>query len=249
MNVQTFKFFLFPLLLVCMAMLSVHDAAWNMVYLWSTTDTFMHGWFVLPLAAVMAKNKPFPSFSPLPLNAAIALLLCIPWVAVLLVGKLSMINVLQQWALIAIIPLTILVSYGWRYAWHYRAPLLLVFFCIPVGDFLIPWLQSITADMSVFLLHLSGVSVLRNGWYISIPAADFRVAEACSGINFLISTFTVSVFYAFTYMEKTYKRITFIFLGFAVPLLANGLRVYLIIMIAHWGNCLLYTSPSPRDRG
>lgn len=236
MTAQTLKGILFPLLLVCIALVSVHDAAWNMVYLWSTTDTFMHGWFVLPLAAIMAKNKAIPKVSPNPLSAIAVFVLCIPWVAALLIGKLSMINVLQQFALISIIPLTVLVSYGWRIAWHYRAPLLLVFFCIPVGDFLIPWLQSITADMSVFLLHLSGVSVLRNGWYISIPAADFRVAEACSGINFLISTFTVSIFYSFTYMEKIHKRVTFIFLGFAVPLLANGLRVYLIIMIAHWGN-------------
>lgn len=230
------KYWAYPVLFFTITALVISDAAWNMVFLWSTTDTFMHGWFVLPLAAIMAKNKPYPPVvaQPIPLwqGAIIALL----WAGVLVIGMLSMINAVQQIALIAIIPMFVVMCYGWRIAWHYRAPLVLVFFCIPVGDFLIPWLQSITADMAVFLLHASGVSVLRNGWYISIAAADFRVAEACSGINFLISTFTVAVFYSFTYMEKLHKRVVFMLMGVLVPLLANGVRVYLIIMIAHWGN-------------
>jgi exosortase A len=224
-------------LLVAIVAIGINfDAAYGMVVLWLTTDTYMHGAFVLPLAAIMAKQKPWPTVLPSPLNIGFSALLIIGWMMFVIVGHLSMMNVVQQFALLSVIPLVVLLCYGLPIAWHYRAPLLLIFFAIPVGDFLVPFLQSITADMSVFFLQMSGVSVLRNGWYISIPAADFRVAEACSGINFLISTFTVAVFYAFTYMEKTYKRIAFIAMGLIVPLLANGVRVYLIIMIANWGN-------------
>ncbi|APD92414.1 hypothetical protein BM525_21385 (plasmid) [Alteromonas mediterranea] len=214
----------------------VHDAAWSMVVLWSTTDTYMHGWFVIPLAAIMAKNKPVPNIKSAPAPIWQVITIVSGWSVVLLIGRLAMLNVVQQLALISLIPMMVIFHSGWRVAWHYRAPLILVFFCIPFGDFLIPWLQSVTADMAMFLLHASDVTVVRNGWYISIPAADFRVAEACSGINFLISTFTVSIFYSFTYMTQLHKRVTFIALGLLVPLIANGIRVYLIIMIAHWGN-------------
>jgi exosortase A len=212
------------------------DAAYGMVVLWLTTDTYMHGAFVLPLAAIMAKQKPWPKSLSSPLNMGFSVLLITGWMMLVALGHLSMLNVVQQFALLSVIPLVVMLCYGMPIAWHYRAPLALIFFAVPVGDFMVPFLQSITADMSVFFLQMSGVSVLRNGWYISIPAADFRVAEACSGINFLISTFTVAVFYAFTYMEKTYKRIAFIVMGLVVPLFANGVRVYLIIMIANWGN-------------
>lgn len=214
----------------------VHDAAWSMVVLWSTTDTYMHGWFVIPLAAIMAKNKPVPKIKSAPAPMWQVITIVLAWSVVLLIGRLAMLNVVQQLALISLIPMMVIFYGGWRVAWHYRAPLILVFFCIPFGDFLIPWLQSVTADMAMFLLHATDVSVVRNGWYISIPAADFRVAEACSGINFLISTFTVSIFYSFTYMTQLHKRVIFIALGLLVPLIANGIRVYLIIMIAHWGN-------------
>lgn len=212
------------------------DATISMVTLWLTTDTYMHGMFVIPLSFILAKRKPWPPTEAKPISFLFAIpILCI-WILGVTLGKVAMLNVVQQVMLISLIPMTILLCYGWRIAWHYVAPLTLLYFSIPVGDFLIPTLQSITADMSVWFLQITGVSVLRNGWYISIPAADFRVAEACSGINFLISTFTVAVFYAFFYMEKYSKRIAFIFMGLIVPVVANGLRVYLIIMIADSGN-------------
>jgi exosortase len=231
----TLSHWVMPCILTMLAFFAANDAIINMLALW-TTDTYMHGAFVVPLAAIMAKQMPSPSSGAKPLHLFGIAVLVTLWIAGMLLGALAMINVIQQVMVIALIPLAVVVCYGWRFAFHYRAPLMLIFFAVPVGDFLIPYLQSITADLSVFFLQLSGVSVLRNGWYLSIPAADFRVAEACSGVNFLISTFTVAVFYAFTYMESKFKRVGFIALGFVVPILANGLRVYLIIMIAHWGN-------------
>jgi exosortase len=215
---------------------ALSEALVQMVVLWVTTDTYMHGMFVLPLVAMMAVQMDKPNFkaSNIPLFQAISI--SVLWSVSYLFASQSMINVLEQLVFISIIPLIVLLKSGWRYLWHYRTPLLLCFLCIPFGDFLVPHLQSVTADMSVWLLRMVGVPVLHNGWYITIAAADFRVAEACSGINFLISTFVVSVFYAFTYMQKTHKRIVFISLGILVPLLANGLRVFLIIMVAHWGN-------------
>jgi exosortase A len=225
-----------PFLLLSTLIAISWEATYSMVMLWLTTDTYMHGIFVLPLAAIMAKQKAFPPGRPDPVSSFTFVTLSLLWASGMLFGHLAMLNVIQQSMLLAIIPLIVITCYGWKIAWHYRAPLCLVFFAVPIGDFMIPHLQSVTADMSVWLLQMSGVAVVRNGWYISIPAADFRVAEACSGINFLISTFTVAVFYAFTYMEKLNKRIAFILMGLIVPIAANGLRVYLIIMIAHWGN-------------
>lgn len=212
------------------------DAVVNMVALWFTTDTYMHGSLVLPLAFILARGMPLPNALPSPTSQLQSFVLVLLWSAGIVFSQLVMINSVQQFMILSTIPLIVVLCYGWAIARHYAAPLLLVFLAIPFGDFLVPALQSITADLAVFFLQWSGVSVVRNGWYLSISAADFRVAEACSGINFLISTFTVSVFYAFFYMEKSSKRFAFIMMGWLVPLVANGLRVYLIIMIAHWGN-------------
>jgi exosortase A len=207
-----------------------------MVTLWLTTDTYMHGMLVLPLAAIMAEQRGLPNHRMTGAPWPQCLILGLGWASLYLIGYIMQINVIMQAAIVAIIPFVVLVLYGWRTIWHYKVPLGLLFLAVPVGDFLVPWLQSITADMSVAMLRFADVSVLRNGWYISIANADFRVAEACSGINFLISTFVLAVFYSFSYMEKSWKRVVFISLGALVPLVANGVRVFLIIMIAEKGN-------------
>lgn len=224
------------LAILCILVGMSFDAVSNMIALWLTTDTYMHGVLVLPLAFILARGMPLPNVLPSAPSVVQSTILVSLWACGVVLAQLVMINSVQQFMILSTIPLVVVLCYGWTIARHYAAPLLLVFLAIPLGDFLVPSLQSVTADLAVFFLQWSGVSVVRNGWYLSIASADFRVAEACSGINFLISTFTVSVFYAFFYMEKTSKRVAFIMMGWLVPLIANGLRVYLIIMIAHWGN-------------
>jgi len=232
-NYQSLKGIDYLLLLVLfLSGFASSGALIQMANLWVSTDTYMHGMFVIPLVAMMAVQMDKPDFEAASLPLAQSLLIAGLWSISFLVANQSMINVLEQLVFVSIIPTVVLLKGGWKFLFHYRTPLLLCFLCIPFGDFLVPHLQSITSDMSVWMLRLVGVPVLHNGWYISIAAADFRVAEACSGINFLISTFVVSIFY----MQKTHKRVVFISLGILVPLVANGLRVFLIIMVAHWGN-------------
>lgn len=211
----------------------VFPALSNMMSLWFTTDTYMHGIFVLPLCWMLYKQQ--NKIVAAPPSHIVMLLACFVWLSSVAIAKLSLFNVFQQAAFLLFFPFLIFCLFGAKGVWHHRLPLALLFLCIPFGDSFVPYLQSITADMSVWLLQLSGVSVWRQGWYLSIPNADFRVAEACSGVNFLISTFVLAVFFSFMEMEKTYKRIIFSFLGVIVPIIANGVRVYLIIMIADMG--------------
>lgn len=233
MNVQNK---LFAVLVFMLGFLSMHETWLSIFTLWITTDTYMHGLFVPVLVFIIIWQMPKPSVEISAPSKKFSAFILIMWGALATLSTFTLISTLTQFFAIAMVPALLIAMYGSQWSWYYRAPLALWMFALPFGDFMIPYLQSITADMSVFLLQMSGVSVVRNGWYIRIPAADFRVAEACSGVNFLISTFTLSVFYSFMYMSSVKKRISFILLGALVPVLANGLRVYLIIMIAHWGN-------------
>lgn len=212
----------------------VQDSLINMVRLWVGTDTYMHGALVIPLCFMMIKQMPQPKeySKPHTYNLITASAL---WLLALYISNISLFNVLQQFVYLTIFFIWIYAAFGIKGIWHYRTPLILFFLCIPFGDSFVPHLQSITADLAVFLLRLSDVSVYRQGWYLSIPNADFRVAEACSGVNFLISTFVLGVFFSFMEFNSTLKRLIFISLSIAVPILANGARVYLIIIIADMG--------------
>ncbi|MEA3643039.1 MAG: exosortase A, partial [Lamprobacter sp.] len=125
---------------------------------------------------------------------------------------------------------------GPRVAWILVFPLAYLFFAVPFGDFLIEPMMGYTAHLSVLLLKLTGVPVYMDGYYISIPEADFVVVEACSGVRYLIASVALGLVYAYLNYDSLWRRLAFMVLAVVLPILANVLRVYTIIMTAHVTN-------------
>ncbi|TNY03004.1 archaeosortase/exosortase family protein, partial [Escherichia coli] len=65
-------------------------------------------------------------------------------------------------------------------------PLGFLFFAVPFGDFLTPWLMERTADFTVVALRASGIPVFREGLEFIIPSGSWSVVQACSGIRYLM---------------------------------------------------------------
>jgi exosortase/archaeosortase family protein len=105
---------------------------------------------------------------------------------------------------------------------------------VPFGDFIVPVLQEYTAWFAVWLLQLSGLPMYREGLYISIPAGDFVVAEECSGVRYLIASVALGLIYAYISYRSVWRRAALVALAIALPIIANGIRAWGIIMIAHW---------------
>ena len=78
--------------------------------------------------------------------------------------------------------------------------------------------------------------VLREGTTFAIPTGRWSVIEECSGINYLIASVAIGTLYAYLTFRSLTRRLAFIALSVAVPLVANGVRVYLIVIAAHLSN-------------
>ncbi len=104
---------------------------------------------------------------------------------------------------------------------------------MPIGEALIPPLMDWTADFTVAALKLSGIPVYREGTFFTIPSGNWSVVEGCSGLRYLIASITVGALYAYLSYRKLWKRVLFVALSVIVPIIANGLRAYMIVMIAH----------------
>jgi EpsI family protein len=104
---------------------------------------------------------------------------------------------------------------------------------VPMGEALIPPLMSWTADFTVAALQLTGIPVFREGMFFSIPSGNWSIVEGCSGVRYLIASFTVGVLFAYLSYRRSWKRLLFTALSIVVPIIANGFRAYLIVMIAH----------------
>jgi EpsI family protein len=90
-----------------------------------------------------------------------------------------------------------------------------------------------TATFTVWAVNLTGIPVLREGLYFFIPSGVFEVARACSGIRYILATITLSTLYAYLAFGSLRKRVLFLALAIVVPIVANALRAYGIVIIAH----------------
>ena len=112
-------------------------------------------------------------------------------------------------------------------------PLMFLFFAIPVGDGLTPYLIDMTADFVVSALRLTGIPVYREGASFVIPSGSWSVISACSGIRYLMATVTIGMLYAYFNYRSYWRRAAFLALAVVVAVVGNWLRAYLIVMIGH----------------
>ena len=112
-------------------------------------------------------------------------------------------------------------------------PLFYMFFLVPIGEEAVPALQTLTAKMCMVLLGWTGIPAHIDGIFITTPTGYFRVAEACSGVKFLIAMVAYGVLVANLCFKSWGRRAAFLAVCVIVPILANGLRAFGTIYIAH----------------
>jgi exosortase A len=161
----------------------------------------------------------------LPLSLAL-----VGWV----LGTFAGFNLLRQAAVVAMLPSTALLLLGPRVFSALLFPVAYMAFLVPFGDELVPPLQTITAKLTIDLVGLSGVPAVVDGVFIDTPAGLFEVAEACSGVKFLIAMIALGTLVANVGFRSWPRRAGFMALCILVPILANGVRAWGTIYAAQF---------------
>ncbi|WP_284125633.1 exosortase A [Parerythrobacter aestuarii] len=147
-------------------------------------------------------------------------------------GTIGEVNTFSQLGAVAALQGAVLTLLGPRVAFALLFPLGYMLFLVPFGDELVPALQMITAEITIALTHWSGIQAEIEGVFIDTPAGLFEVAEACSGVKFLIAMIALGVLVAQTCFHSWKRRIIFLAVCVAVPIIANGIRAWGTIYIA-----------------
>lgn len=232
-----------PLLLALLVWVLVvyWDTGAAIVHIWMRSETFTHGFIVPPIVlwlvwrrrADLAQRLPQPSVWGLLLLAGAGL----AW----LLGDLVAMNALTQLALVSMLVLLVPALLGLSVTSAVVFPLVFMFFAVPFGEFFMPQLMVWTADFTVLALRFSGVPVYREGLQFIIPSGNWSVVEACSGIRYLLASLTVGALFAYLNYRSTKRRVIFVLVSIAVPILANWLRAYMIVMLGHLSSNKLAT--------
>lgn len=201
--------------------------------IWWGNEIFNHCFFVLPTTAYLIYLKQDSLFSNNIKPTLLPLFAIVPLCALYVVGRVGDIQLFMHIATFTLLPVLIWTIIGHNAAKSILFPLVFLLFAIPVGEQLIPFLQEITADGSVALLKMVGVPLYRNGLYIEIPAGRFLVAEACSGVSFFIVSIVIGSLFSYLSFVSPAKKLIFVTISVFLPVVANIIRVFGIIYIAH----------------
>lgn len=199
---------------------------------WWNSSTYNHVVLIPPILAWLVWQR-WPQLrvlTPAPWWPALVLfaLALLGWV----LGAFAGFSLLRQAGAVAMLGAAVLVLLGPRIGWALAFPLGYMAFLVPFGDELIPPLQTVTARLTIALVHLSGIPAAIDGVFINTPAGLFEVAEACSGIKFLIAMIAFGALAAHVCFVSPVRRALFLALCVVVPILANGVRAWGTIAVA-----------------
>jgi exosortase A len=213
--------------------LAYFATAQSIVAIWNSSETFAHGYVILPISLWLIwrrrdvlKTLPIEPYWP----AMFLLAACgFAW----LLGEVADVQIVKQYAFAAMLPVSTLAILGKKLARAMTFPLLFTLFAVPFGDIFIEPLINFTADFAIAALRATGIPVLREGNSFSIPTGNWSVVEACSGVRYLISSITLGCLYAYLTYRTRWRQAIFVVFSILVPIAANGVRAYMIVMIGH----------------
>ena len=229
------------LLLFALLLLLYRDTAMSMADIWWRSETFAHGLIVPPIFLWLVWRKRSALAAHRPRPSALGLLALTLSLAGWLVADMAGVQVVRQLAFVAAIPSLVVAVLGWRIAWVVAYPLAFLFLGVPMGEGLMLPLMNYTADFTVASLQLLGFPVYREGTFFELPSGSWSVIEACSGLRYLIASLTVGALYAYLSYRSLWRRAAFIVASVAVPVVANGFRALMIVLLAHYSDMKLAT--------
>lgn len=201
---------------------------------WWNSSTYTHILLIPPIVAwlvwlripELARLAPRGWWPGLALFAGAALV----W----LLGTLAGLNLVSEAGTVTMLIAAIIAILGPRVAAALAFPLAYLLLIVPFGDEFVPQLQTITARLTIALIHLSGVRATISGVFIDTPAGLFEVAEACSGVKFLVAMGALGLLIANLCFASWTRRALLMAAALTVPILANGIRAWGTIYVAQF---------------
>lgn len=201
---------------------------------WWNSSTYNHvlfvpaivGWLVVMRAPQLEALRPGAWWPGLILLAGAAVI----W----LLGAVSGLNIARQLGAVLVLEAAVFTLMGPRVALALLFPLAYALFMVPFGDELVPPLQMLTAKITIALTHWSGIPAQIDGVFIDTPVGLFEVAEACSGVKFLVAMVALGVLVSHLCFRSWRRRVLFLAACVIVPIIANGIRAWGTIYIAQF---------------
>ncbi|MCS6787269.1 MAG: exosortase A [Thiobacillaceae bacterium] len=211
----------------------------SIVAIWERSETYAHGYVILPIVLWLMWRERGRIMAVETRPDARALIAVVLLLVVWLTAWAGGVLVAEQYALVGLWIAAAWALFGPAFLKAAAFPLGYLLLMVPNGEFLMQPLMDFTADFTVAAVRLIGIPVYREGTYFSLPSGDWSVVETCSGIRYILASLTLGLLYAYLTYRSLWKRLAFAVASLIVPVLANGMRATLIVLIAHYSDMKL----------
>jgi EpsI family protein len=210
---------------------------WNGVW---REDEYAHGPLILAVAAMLAWRERARLRELQAGDTAWALALLAVGVLLWLLGRTQGLTPIEAGSLIPVAAGAAMLAWGYSGLRLLAFPLAFLVFYVPLPGFMLeaatgPLKQMVSAVVAS-TLSLVGYTVERAGVVLMVNGNEMLVADACSGLNSIMSLFALALLYA--HLRGASARRTLLLVASIVPIAvaANILRVLALVLITvHFG--------------
>jgi exosortase D (VPLPA-CTERM-specific) len=219
-----------------------YDGLSHMVKWWER-DEYSHG-YLLPLVAAFFIWQKLPELSVSELRSSWAgVPIVILGLFAYLLGELGSIYTVIQYAFLITLAGLLVVYFGWRGFRILLAPFAILFFMVPLPDFLYnnlsAELQLISSQIGVEVIRLFGISVFLEGNVIDLGEYKLQVVEACSGLRYLFPLTALGFIAAYIFKGAFWKKVVLFLSTIPITVLMNSFRIGVIgVLVEYWGQSM-----------
>jgi exosortase D (VPLPA-CTERM-specific) len=158
----------------------------------------------------------------------------------LVLGDLSTLYIIIQYAFLLTLAGLVLAFGGWAVLRALSAPMIYLFFMIPLPNFLYNTLsqklQLLSSALGVSFMRLFNVSVFLEGNVIDLGVFQLQVVDACSGLRYMFPLMSFGFLCAYLFRAPFWQRAVVFLSAIPLTVLMNSFRVGVIgILVDNYG--------------
>ncbi len=210
---------------------------------WLGTDEYSHAIFLPVVAAFFIWCKKDELAREELSGSWLGPLVVLFGFAMQVAGELATLYTVTQYAYLLVLAGFVLSISGVRHFLYFMPSLIILFFTIPLPNFiynnLSSKLQLISSELGVLFIRLFNIPVYLQGNVIDLGAMKLQVVEACSGLNYLFPLLSIGFIAAYIFKAPWWQRLMVFLSIIPITVVMNSVRIGIIgISVDKFGSAL-----------
>ncbi|HEU4684714.1 MAG TPA: VPLPA-CTERM-specific exosortase XrtD [Nitrospira sp.] len=207
---------------------------------WTGSDDYGHGLFVPVISLFLIWQRRARMAAAGMKGSWWGVVLLLVGLALYWIGELATLYVILHVSLWCVVVGLVMALIGLPATKTIAFPLLYLLIAVPlpvlVHAKLSTELQLMSSAMGVGFLQAVGITAFREGNLIDLGPVQLQVADACSGIRYLLPLTSLALLCAYLFKDKMWKRVVLVLSSVPISLVVNGIRIAVIgVLVEFFG--------------